>query len=192
MGANSILVGTALPGGELVAGMGGYVVVADGACDIVDIVGAAVTRTQFSAPYATPIDVTRWVGRFSYLDTDVTHSGCLGGKARRRVGYDWIARIEVAYDVANPPEIVLNNKASVGMILNLGDPAVYKSEAVVKRYALPSGLLSEVETINDGSATDIVRQTATVKGNSVFFLLPNELDDYNYYIEQLKARGWLE
>jgi len=189
--ANTILVGTALPGGQLVAGMGGYVVVSEGACNIVNRTGPAVTRTAFNQPLAYPLDVSRWVGRFSYLDADVTHSGCFGAKTRRRVGYDWIARIEVTYDVANPPEILLNNQASCGLILNLGDPAVYQSAALVKRYALPSGLLSEVETLNDGTATDVVRQTATVKGNSVFFLLPNELADYNAYIKKLSDRGWL-
>lgn len=192
MGANTILTGTALPGGELVAGMGGYVVVSEGACDIVNRVGNAVTRTQFSAPLAYPLDVGRWIGRFSYLDADVTHSGCFGAKTRRRVGYDWIARIEVVYDVTNPPEILLNNHASVGLILNLGDPAVYQNSSLVKRYAMPSGLLSEVETVNDGTATDEIRQTATVKGNSVFFLLPNELTDYNTYIARLNARNWLD
>jgi len=190
--ANTILTGAALPGGELVAGMGGYVVVSEGACDIVNRVGPAVTRVSFNRPLAYPIDVTRWMGRFSYLDANVTHSGTFGAVTRRRVGYDWIARIEVAYDVANPPEILLNNLASCGLILNLGDPAVYQDASLVKRYALPSGLLSEVETVNDGSATDVVRQTATVKGNSVFFLLPNKLSYYNDYIAALNARGWLD
>ena len=177
--ANQILAGLAMPGGELVAGMGGYVVVGEGACDIANL-SAETTR----------LDVGRWSGRFIYREVEVTHSGCFGGVARRRVGYDWLARIEVSYDVTAPPDIVLNNVASVGLILNLGDPEAYQT-SLVKRYALPSGLLSEVETVDDARAVDIVRQTATVKGNSVFFLLPNENAVYAAYIAALQNRGWL-
>jgi len=76
--------------------------------------------------------------------------------------------------------------------LMVGDPAVYLNPALVKKYALPSGLLSDVEIINDGTATDVVRQTAMVKGNSVFFLLPNELAEYNSYIAAMKKKKWME
>ena len=178
--ANTVLAGLAMPGGELVAGMGGYVSVGEGACDIANLGNSAAT-----------IFVSRWIGRFIYRESEVTMSGNFGGVARRRVGYDWMARIEVAYDVSNPPDIVLNNRASVGLLLLCGDPTAYKADNLVKRYALPSGLLSNVETINDGSATDVVRQTAEVKGNSVFFLLPNEQQEYTAYITALQNRGWL-
>jgi hypothetical protein len=190
----TMLNGVVMFGGEIVSGTGGYIMVAPTPCDVEGFIY-----------YTRRLDVCRWIGRFTYRDAEVTHSGLSGGQDFRRIGYNWVVRIEVAYDVTNPPETVLSNKTGVGLILCLGDPAQYKhlpkgqsdpdgqpDPAFVKRYALPSALLSEVETINDARATDVVRQTALLKGTSPFFLLPNEKVDYDAYIKTMEDQGWIE
>lgn len=176
-----ILAGTPLPGGELIAGQGGYLYVCQGAVD-------PLTASQ---SISKRLDVSQWVGQGIYRDVECTHSGSAGAIHRRRVALDYQINLEICYDVSNPPEYLLGNSATVGFQLFIGDPAVYTNASVVKRYVSPSAFLTVGQTIVPSKGTDIVRYICSLKGNSLMFLLPEGLALYQAYLVSLRNKGWM-
>jgi len=178
----------ALPGGNLVQGMGGFVVAAAGPVDVSDWSAAA------NGSYSTNgrrLDVSRWMVQRIRRETEVTHSGCMGAITRRSVAFDYLFRCEIAYDVDNPPDVLLGNTSMVGLCFLLGDPSAYTDADSVKRYCSPAGMLLDAQTVTDSTGTDVVRQIVTGKGSSLMFLLPDEATAYATYLAALQQKGWM-
>lgn len=168
-----------IPGGSLISGMGGWVQK--------NTVGLSPEIAS-----AGRLDVSRWIGKRIYRTVEATHSGCYGRIARRRTALDFMAFFEVVFDATNPPEWMLEANASVSVQLRFGDAIAYVGTGIEqKRYVAPSVLLADVQTTDDSTGTDVVRQVCQIQSNSGVFLLPEEQSDYTQYLAYLASRSWV-
>jgi hypothetical protein len=174
-----------MPGGDLVAGFGGKIVVQQQG-QFVNQSGTTTTGT--TGPVT--LDVGLWEMMAIFRSTEVTHSGCAGSVTRRRVAYDYVFRCEIVYDRKNPPKTLLQNGAGIGLEFYLGDPTQYEA-GQNQKYASPSALLENCQTVTNSTGTDVVRIEVTGRANSHAFLLPDEQTQYTEYIAYLQNRGWL-
>jgi len=176
-----------MPGGNLIVATGSYMRVRQ--------FGTDPEAAPASGVSDVPFDVGKWNVVNILRETEVTHSGCMGAPARRRVLEDYQFRCDICYDKDSPPPVILGSASSVGLTFFLGDPTPYigsgGSYATAPRYVSPSGLVTSCFTIADSTGTDIIRTIIEGKANSLMFLLPDAAVAYAAYIAALKAKGWL-
>ena len=173
-----------IPPGNVLSGVGGCVYVAS-------------FGQQFTQQNSTKIDIANWVVEQIPRNAECTHSGTWGAISRRRVAWDWRARIVVPLDMKNIPEYLLEDDGSVALRLNIGDPTLDPGTTSSGHsgdeqhyYFAPSGYLEGVRTILDAEGKDVIRQEAIVVGNSIMCILPDDNAFFTSYLNYLRGRGW--
>lgn len=135
------------------------------------------------ATSSTILDITLWRLRHRFRLVDVTHSGSYGAEKLAMVGRQWEVQLALCFNTrAEGPTtnwagflelLLIGNQAAgfnVSTVFFLGDPVSYVTSSHVQRdsaklYA-PLGLAADFETVNDASGKDVVRLTASMRGNS--------------------------
>jgi hypothetical protein len=174
-----------IPGGFLIAGIGGFV-------NVQGVVGPNGSYVPGAVPVR--LHVGRWAVNRIYRNEEVTHSGSYGAILRRRVGLDYQFRAEIPFDLRTPPDMLLESGNSVALTFWMGASESYPTDraeynvasaiSVMKRrcYWTPSALLDVATPVCDSTGTRIIRYDVQGSGNSLMFMLPDEIDQARAYL----------
>ena len=165
------------PGGKIISGMGGY--------------------TNIISPFTgvmTRLDVGRWKITREISQFHRAHSGTLGAKVTRTLCYDWSAQFRVWWDIDNPPESLLLTGWGCGIQFGIGSLAgqqLYNPQAQQQFYLAPNAVVRrfEVEDSSEGEDDEIVTADVMVRGGSLLFQLPQQLQAYEIYLAELTTLG---
>jgi hypothetical protein len=152
------------------------------------------------------LEVSHWQIQRTWINADCTHSGTWGAITRRTVAFDWRFSVSVPVDQDNMPDVLLepimlgmggddpSSWVNISIAFMLGD-VEQNVEAVAmnmeqKFYYAPAALLQSAVPVLDASR-DVIRMQCSGEGNSRLFLIPDEEDACQVYMEYLKGRGWL-
>ena len=168
---------TNMPGGQLIAGIGGYL-------NIISPFNGNMTR----------LDAASWQIRRRRKMFRRGHSGSVGGAILSRItALDWTASLKIWWDIGNPPEDLLMSDWGCGIQFGMGSFAAWQAYGIAQQgfYLAPSALLSsfDVDDSSEGNDDDIVTATAEVVGNALLFYLPDQLAQYNAWLQQVTALG---
>ena len=121
---------------NMVTGMGGWI---------------GLTLPNSSA--FTRYDVSKWDLLMRHILAEVTHSGCGGQIARKKVAADWQGGFEVPY----LDNVLLLTALAQGLEINFefhqNDGATYRGLGAVENFT----------TVSDSTGTDVVRIAVTMK-----------------------------
>jgi hypothetical protein len=168
-----------MPGGRILSAMGGYV----------NVISA--TNGQFARLDILVNDIERDIRVWRS-----GHSGTLTAIASRAVAYDWTMQAKLWWDIANPPEDLLGSFYGFGLQIGYGSLAAQQLYGLPlgqqQFYLAPSCILKRQKMhVNSTGAEDdgVVTADITIVGNSLLFLIPDTLAQYNTYVQQLQALG---
>lgn len=162
------------PGGEFITGFGGHILV-----------------TPPGQSTAVEIMVAQWQLVLYFRNAECTHTGCMGAPARRRVLYDYSFAAELPVQKQIPADVYLAREDTVGLELLKGDPADY-TQGQAESFKSPAAILSTARTVLDGTGKNILRMDVAGDAASLMFHLPFERESYDWYIQQLQDRGWIQ
>lgn len=150
---------TNLPGGRILAGIGGYT-------NVISPFNGTMTRLDLLT-----WDITRDIRLWRR-----GHSGTLGAIVSRQVGYDWFATGTGWWDIANPPETTMGSGWGCGVQFGIGSAAGQASYGATQQqfYLAPAAMLSllHVHDSSEGEEADgVVTFDYKIMSNALLFLL---------------------
>lgn len=208
------------PGGNLVAGSGGYLQLWNWANQV------SLTAAPYPINYRW-MDVAHWRFIQHRVAKALTYSGCFGATRRRLICTDWEIHARVWWDFARPPEIQLTTGDTLAVKLTIGAESTWQGSAYTRRnnfegqpsptnpaiisanglgilpqggtflpcYCTPQGTLTLLASSDssEGDEDGIVWQDIKIKGDSLLWYLSSQQDqgDYAIYLAKLANQGFI-